>query len=269
MNNFEQEKPISAIPHGNYAKWGYGTFPTSDRDWEGRIEAVKNLLAILDGDAQPLKNNKTLTSLSIVRTMFHHIHLRDSRDWFTMTRQLAFPSSAIARPISASIRALSNAIVNDDRSAIAAACNRLRELPVPDMLEHYLDITVRAQHPIVEKDFAFVLWSESRPWELWIGATTETIDEVVKTLKRDYPDRSPYGVVGAYLVNSGDDAGELLRKACVGLKPREPGFYKCSIEESREVVEAVLNKSQQIRLSPWHGDEPEIEKEPESKAFSM
>lgn len=261
MDNVAQEKPISAVPHGNYAKWGYGTFPTPDRDWDGRIIAAKNVLDILDGNVAPQKDNKTLSSISIVRGMFQHIYLRDSRDWFTMSRQLGFPSSAISRPISSTVRELGNAIVMEDKKKIAQACNRLRELPVPDMLDHYLDVTVNAKHPIDEKGFAFILWSESRPGDYWVGATPETFDEVFKTLKREYPDRSPYGVVGSYLVDHAKTAQTLLDSACGYFKQSEPGFYRASLDEVRSAVETVLKQNNQFLLSPWHGEEPEDEHE--------
>ncbi len=261
MTNFNQARPITAVPQGNYSRMGYGTFPTSDRDWDGRIVAVKTLLDILDGNVATTKDNKTLSSLSIVRGMFQNIFLRDARDWFTIARQLGFPSSSIARPISSTVRELANAVLSDNRSEASLACSRLRELPVPEMLEHYLDVTVRAKHPLDETDFAVMLWSESRPWEVWVGATPYKVDHAVKCLKHDYPDRSPYGVVGAYLVHDAEYVEKMLKSACTGLKPREPGFYKCSLEEARNVVEAALKQSGQLRLSPWHGDEPLAEQE--------
>lgn len=245
---------VTDIPRGNYSRDGFGTFPIKD-DWDVRNAAAQRVLSVLDGDKVE-KDNDTLAALSVVKGLFSRIYVRDCWDWFTVCKQLAYPGHDLSKEISHTIGNYRSAILADDKDRQVQNFNKLLELPVPEMLEHFVDLNVNGKHPIDEKEFAFILWSQKKANEYYIGATTGTIDQTLRFAKERFPNNGPYGVVGAYLVDDALAVREILKEEMSDLYSHQ-GLYKGSFTEIRERVEEILQNHNQLRHSPWDGADEE------------
>jgi hypothetical protein len=249
---------VNEIPRGNYSRDGFGTFPIRD-DWDVRNAAVQRVLSILDGDKVE-KDNDSLAALSVVKGLFSRIYVRDCWDWFTVCKQLAYPGHDLSKEIALALNDYRKSIIADDKDRQAAAFAKLSELPVPEMLEHFVDLNVKGKHPIDEKEFAFILWSQSKANEYFVGATTQTIDKTLKFVRERFPENNAYGVVGAYLVDDALKVQEILKDELSDLYAYR-GLYKGDLVEIRERVEDVLKLHNQLRHSPWDGSEPDLAEE--------
>lgn len=247
---------ITDIPRGNYSRNGFGTFPIRE-DWDVRNAAVQRVLSILDGDKIE-KDNDTLAALSTVKGLFSRIYVRDCWDWYTVSKQLAYPGHDLSKEISLTLGNYRAAIIDGNTSRQAELFAKLTELPVPDMLEHFIDLNVKNKHPIDETGFAYILWSQSKANEYFVGTTTRTIDGTLKFARERFPDNAPYGVVGAYLVDDAEEARELLKEELEDMYAYR-GLYKGDFTEIRERVEDLLQRTHQLRSSPWDGADPELE----------
>jgi len=248
-------KPVvTDIPRGNYSRNGFGTFPIRE-DWDVRNAAVQRVLSILDGDKVE-KDNDTLAALSTVKGLFSRIYVRDCWDWFTVCKQLAYPGHDLSKEISLTLGNYRSSIIKDDAEGQAHHFAKLLELPVPDMLEHFVELNVKGKHPIDEGGFAYILWSQSKANEYFVGATTRTIDNTLKFARERFPENAPYGVVGAYLVDDALEVREILKAEMDDMYAYR-GLYKGELVEIRERVEDALQRHNQLRTSPWDGAEPE------------
>jgi hypothetical protein len=249
-------KPVvTDIPRGNYSRNGFGTFPIRE-DWDVRNAAVQRVLSILDGDKVE-KDNDTLAALSTVKGLFSRIYVRDRWDWFTVCKQLAYPGHDLSKEISLTLGNYRAAIISEDGDRQKLLFSKLIELPVPDMLEHFVDLNVNGKHPIDETEFAFILWSQSKANEYFVGSTTRTIDNTLKFARERFPENAPYGVVGAYLVDDAEEVRGILKAEMEDLYAYR-GLYKGELVEIRERVEDVLQRHNQLRSSPWDGSDPEL-----------
>ncbi|TLX15867.1 hypothetical protein [Rhizobium sp. MHM7A] len=250
-------KPVvTDIPGGNYSKYGFGTFPIRE-DWDVRNAAVQRVLSILDGNTVE-KDNDTLAALSTVKGLFSRVYVRDCWDWFTVCRQLAYPGHDLSKEISLALGNYRAAILSDDAGRQAELFSKLSELPVPEMLEHFIDLNVKGKHLIDEAGFAFILWSQSKANEYFVGATTRTIDNTLKFVRERFPENAPYGVVGAYLVDDALEVRDLLKNEMEDLYAYR-GLYRGELVDIRERVESVIQRHHQLRNSPWDGADPELE----------
>lgn len=250
-------KPVvTDIPRGNYSRNGFGTFPIRE-DWDIRNAAVQRVLSILDGNKVE-KDNDTLAALSTVKGLFSRIYVRDCWDWFTVCKQLAYPGHDLSKEISLTLGNYRAAILGDDADRQAELFSKLSELPVPEMLEHFIDLNVKGKHPIDETEFAFILWSQSKANEYFVGATTRTIDNTLKFARERFPENAPYGVVGAYLVDDALEVRDILKNEMEDLYAYR-GLYRGELVDIRERVEGVLQRHHQLRNSPWDGADPELE----------
>jgi hypothetical protein len=194
--------------------------------------------------------------------LFARQYLGEQYDWFTTAKFTAYPSPQIAQKIAQGFAKIRGSLFNDDARGVREGREELQKCFAPEMLTNYLDMAVRAEYPVPEVGFAFIVFSTSEKQLLHIGTTEGQVEDVLKRLGNDYEGHDPYGVAVAYLVNDPEAAGELLKKA---LKRHyvEDGFYRIDLKTARERVEEVLYKADEIVHSPWHaeGEELEIEQE--------
>jgi hypothetical protein len=193
-----------------------------------------------------------------VKGLFASVYVRDRWDWFTVCKQLAYPGHELAKEIALTIGDYRSAIANDDLAAQREHFSKLNELPVPDMLEHFVDLNVKGKHPIDENEFVYILWSQSKANEFFVGATTRSVEGSINFVRDRFPENAPYGVVGAYLVHDALEAREFLKPALEDLYAYR-GLYRADLAEIRDRVEEVLEENKLLRTSPWDGSDSELD----------
>ncbi len=247
------KRRVEALPQGRFQRFGYGLAHIRDDEWQPRIDAVTTVLGILDGEIPATRTPKVLNSLEVVQGLFMRQWRGDTYDWFTTAKFTAHPSPHLAKAISSEVGSVRGCLINGDSGRLAGSYNALRELCLPEMLDNYLSMAVRAEYPEPETGFAYILFSTSEKELLHIGASDGRVEDVLKQLSGDYEGHDPYGVAVAYLVNDPAHTADLMKKALLKHYV-EDGFYRIDLKAARDRVEEALYKAKEIVASPWHAE---------------
>jgi len=253
-------KPMAEVPGGRFAVHGYGTLPVSEREWTARIAAAQIVLGILDGERNLDNDAKALEAISVVKGLFSRIALGDCYDWFSVSRQMGHPSAEFSREVSNDLARLRSYIVRGSREGMERSLDRLRATPAADCVAEFLSITRDGAHPSAEEGWAYILWSSTERDLFHIGAAGGTVDDVLKRLRSEHPEHDPFGVMAAWLVEDAVDAYYMLRDA-LGADMVGNGFYRTDLGLAKQKISEGLTARDLLVLSPWHGDEDEVEME--------
>lgn len=253
--NKPKREVMATVPNRKFQNIGYGFIPIAAQQWDLRIKAVQQVAEMLDDGKMPEKNQESIINLKILKGMFFSLVTGDQWDWFTTARMLGFPSAELSRQISIRFHRMAQA-VNDESDGYFEKCLKyLRQNHVGEMLDNYIDIACRSQHPIEEEGWAYILWSSSSPDELFIGASGGQIDEVTRQLRIDNPQKDPYGVLGAWLVHDPVKAYQDIRRQ-LSTNSLGCGYYRVDLGSAKEIVSSTLQLTDNYASSPWHVCDP-------------
>lgn len=257
--NRPKREVMTSVPNRRFQNIGYGFIPVAAQQWDLRISAIQGVMNMLETGQMPDANDEeSIKKLKIVKGMFLAIVVGDQWDWFTTSRMLGFPSSDLSRQMSLRFHRMIDAIGVGSDSYFEKCVDYLKKNFAREMLGSYLDVACDSQHPVEEEGWAYILWSSSRPDELFIGANGGQIDEVTRQLRIDHPDSDPYGVMGAWLVHDPVAAFHDLRQK-LGGAALGCGFYRMALGRAKEAVTQVLAHTDNYALSPWHVEDVECD----------
>lgn len=257
--NKPKREVMASVPNRRFQNIGYGFIPVAAQQWDLRIEAVRDVLDMLETGRMPVATDQqSIRNLKIVKGMFLAVVVGDQWDWFTTSRMLGFPSSDLSRQMSLRFHRMVSAIENESDSYFEKCMEFLHKNFANEMLGAYLDIACDSQHPVEEEGWAYVLWSSSTPDELYIGASGGQIDEVTRQLRIENPDKDPYGVLGAWLVHDPVLAYHDIRRKFSN-ESLGCGFYRVDLGHAKEAVTDILSLTDNYALSPWHVEEYDCE----------
>jgi hypothetical protein len=77
-------------------KWGFGMAPPKLNTQRTRVKASEWLLHVLGSHNLPQSDDSCLELASILKGMFNRIVREDQWDWFTVAKQLGYPSRRIS-----------------------------------------------------------------------------------------------------------------------------------------------------------------------------
>ncbi|MCS4089160.1 hypothetical protein [Rhizobium sp. BK176] len=251
------KKPMTEVPAKDFVgRNGFGTIPIPHKDWSDRIAATQVVLNVIESGRLPKDSEPLQQSLSMVKGMFSRIYVGDCYDWFTTSKFLGHPSGEVSKAISTSIAVLKGAIREQNVDLFNEAVERINADYGNEMLENYLDMTVRNGHPVREEGWAYVLWSSSERDVVHVGAAGGEVEEVIKRLNDENPDHHPYGVLAAWLVHEPlaayNDIHAALDRYAMG-----DGFFRVNFGIARDTVHKLLKDTDNFALSPWHDHEAE------------
>lgn len=275
--NKPKREVMATVPNRRFQNIGYGFIPIAAQQWDLRIAAVQKVARLLDGGEMPQNDRESINDLRIVKGMFFALVTGDQWDWFTSARMLGFPSADLSRQISIRFHRMALAVAEQSDGYFEKCVNYLNKNHVGEMLENYLDIACRSQHPVEEEGWAYILWSSSTPDELFIGASGGQIDEVTRQLRLENPHKDPYGVLGAWLVHDPVAAFQDIRGRLTN-NSLGCGFYRIELGKAKEIVNNILVMTDNYASSPWHvcdqlsaheNDVPFNAPEPEVMSYGM
>lgn len=241
------------------SRYGKGFAPVSASDWNPRIEAVSLVLKALRGDVRT-NTEETVSAIRRVRDIFFKVAEARAPDWFTLSCLLGNPSERFCQTTCEELRKLEQAAGKGDRRLWNEVYEFMKTEYVMEMLESYLDVTLRAKHPVVEKEWAFVLSSATEPDVAIVGATSETVDAVVAELARSHPEQAPFGITAAWLVHDSEAAAADIRARLHDHWIGEDQYrIEGGVMNAKRIVDRILRQSDNTAMSPWHveDDEPE------------
>jgi hypothetical protein len=212
---------------------------------------VQKVAQLLNSGEMPQNDEENIKNFRILKGMFFALVTGDQWDWFTSARMLGFPSADLSRQISIRFHRMAQAVTDQSDGYYEKCLNYLNKNHVGEMLENYMDIACRSQHPVEEEGWAYILWSSSTPDELFIGSSGGQIDEVTRSLRNENPDKDPYGVLGAWLVHDPVRAFQDIREKLSG-NSLGCGFYRIELGLAKEIVNSTLQMTDNYASSPWH-----------------
>lgn len=173
-------------------KWGFGMAPPKPDTQTDRMRDGAVLLDVLARSAMPPGEEPTLSAISTVKGLFNRVVREDQWDWFTVARQLGFPSRRIAEAIAFQLQDLRRAIRDQDQGSFHDAHDTLRRLPTRRCLSVFLGHSVIADE--ADAGWIYVLSTRELPQLLKVGMTTRTVEARVQEINRATGVAIPFGV---------------------------------------------------------------------------
>jgi hypothetical protein len=176
-----------------------------------RIDACAGLLALLNS-ASPFKaDDRLLAQLSVVKGMFNRIAREDQWDWFTVSGQLGYPSSRLAKAIAYEINHLRTALVTIDVAETSSARISLLKMPVRRCLSVFLGLTRIVDEP--DAGWVYILSTREMNDLLKIGMTTRTVEMRAQEINGATGVAIPFGVRRCWRVLEPRRAEKLVHQA--------------------------------------------------------
>jgi hypothetical protein len=251
-------KPMAEVPKRDFINRGFGIIQIPHSEWANRIAATQVVLNVIKSRRMPAETEPLQQSLSVVKGMFSRINVGDCYDWFTTSRFLGHPSGDLSKELSTQLAILKGAIHTQDEGLFSETVSRFEREYGTEMLDNYLDMTVRNAHPVREEGWAYILWSSSERDVVHVGAAGGEVEDVIKRLDDENPDHHPYGVLAAWLVHDPADAYLDIHQILDGYAMGD-GFFRVNFGVARDAVNKLLKDTDNFALSPWHDYEPELE----------
>ena len=155
------------------------------------------MLNILSSFLLPDRLDGTLAAVADVEGLFSSVARRDSRDWFTISGQLGYPSGRLSAVIAAEIRALAEAIRDRDRDAFADARTILLELPTRRCIHAFLNREKIADEP--KAGWIFMLANAENEM-ITAGMTTGNVEHRLEEINRARGVENAFGIFRCWRV---------------------------------------------------------------------
>jgi hypothetical protein len=220
-------------------KWGFGMAPPKAETQRLRLDACRLLLEAI-GSSQLLEPNvATLEAASVVKGLFNRVAREDQWDWFTVSRQLGYPSPRISSVIAREIGCFRAAIAKGDKLSFDAARTNLLRLPVRRCLSIFLGLMKLAEEQGV--GWLYILSSRELPDLLKIGMTTRTVEQRSQEINAATGVAIPFGVRRCWRVIDPKKSERLVHDALAEYRLRgDREFFRVSFGVAVPRVDEVL-----------------------------
>lgn len=128
-------------------KWGFGMAPPKSGMQQDRTLACERLLNAVRAVEMPDGAGAFIEAASAVKGLVNRVAREDQWDWFTVSRQLGYPSRRISFVIAREIAAFRNAVKEQEPGPVWAARSNLHRLPFRRCLSVFLGKTQIADEP--------------------------------------------------------------------------------------------------------------------------
>ncbi|MCV9963891.1 hypothetical protein OIU34_18605 [Pararhizobium sp. BT-229] len=188
--------------------------------------------------------------------LFGSVSSQGDASWFVNSEMLGHPSPEIAGGMIGILNKISWAIKEQKPGSFANAVEEFNKDHGDEMLDSYLDVALRGEQPIVESEWAYVLWSKNPNRLLRVGATAADLRTLANEMNRRVSSANPVGILAAWPVNDADDARITIANTLREYRAAD-GYYFVNLGVAKEIVEAGLKATDNFVLSPFHvEDEP-------------
>lgn len=224
-------------------KWGFGMAPVKPAEQAKRLSACEVVLEVLDSLQRPSSDDTSFQSaLSEMKGLFNRVARQDQWDWFTVSRQLGYPSGRIASVIADGIAQLRKAVIAEDCSSFDAARNVLRRLPARRCLSVFL-----GRAAIVDEagaGWVYILSCREFADLLKIGMTTRTVEQRAQEISTSTGVPVPFGVRRCWRVSDPALAERLVHAALAETRLRsDREFFRIDFWVAARRVEEVIRSS--------------------------
>lgn len=223
-------------------KWGFGMSPPKPPTLRERIEACEVFIGAVSSLEIPAATKSVLDAASVVKGLFNRVVREDQWDWFTVCRQLGYPSRRISDVIAKEIATFRSAVKDGDREGWLTTRTNLHRLPLRRCLGVF-----GGKARIVEEPGAgwvYILSTREHPDLLKIGMTTRTVEQRVSEINGATGVAIPFGVRRCWRVSDPQKAERLIHTTLAEHRLRnDREFFRVRYADAAKILD------NEIRLS--------------------
>ena len=231
----------------------YGFVPYSDEKQAADADDAAAMSGLASSEVMPDGGDNWSGRCANLASLFRSVSSQGDAAWFVNSEMLGHPSPELAARMIGYVNAIGKSIKTQQAQAFNAAIKAFNDDNGYEMLESYLDVAVRGRPPVLESQWAYILWSQGKNELLHIGSTIADPRSTAKELNVRGSSTYPYGVMAAWLVNDVASTAVDLEAALLPFK-MSAGQYFIKLGDAKGLIERVLKDNGNFVLSPWHAD---------------
>jgi hypothetical protein len=217
-------------------KWGFGLAPPKPETHARRCAAARGVLEWLD---VPEKGTVELAEqLSEVKGLFNRVVRQDQWDWFTVARQLGYPSCRISRVMADTLYDARRRSGRAEGDQIER--EQLRRLPTRRCLRIFLGELKIGDEP--GAGWIYILSTREVPDLLKIGMTTRTVETRASEINSATGVSIPFGVRHCWRVAGPAAVERLVHDRLAESRLRnDREFFRIDYFEAKRTIQASLD----------------------------
>jgi hypothetical protein len=223
-------------------KWGFGMAPPKrSTAWE-RERACDAFLGAIASLEIPDSTQEVLDAASVVKGLFNRVVREDQWDWFTVCRQLGYPSRRISDAIAKEIASFRSAIRDADREGWLTARTNLHRLPLRRCLAVFRGRARLSEEP--GAGWVYILSTREHPDLLKIGMTTRTVEQRAGEINGATGVAIPFGVRRCWRVSEPQKAERLVHTTLAEHRLRnDREFFRVSFLQAAKLLDGAIRAS--------------------------
>jgi hypothetical protein len=209
--------------------------------------AAQRLLGLITEKELPQHDERNLADISTVKGLFKRVVRQDQWDWFTVARQLGYPSCRISEVIARQLTEFRVAIKNQSEESYSKARVRLLRLPFRRCLSVFLELAEIVDEP--DAGWIYILSTRELPDLLKIGMTSRTVEQRVNEINRATGVAIPFGVRRCWRVTDPGKVEKLVHSSLVAFRMRDDReFFQLEFRLAEKIVDhAIISSRLEIR----------------------
>jgi hypothetical protein len=216
--------------------------PPKSETQNSRVKACAVLLEIIATPRYPDDTEMPLEATSIVKGLFNRIVREDQWDWFTVSKQLGYPSRRISEVIAKEITSLRLAIKSKDATSFQNAQSNLCRLPLRRCLSIMLGTAMIADEP--GAGWIYILSNREFNELLKIGMTTRTVEQRAQEINGATGVAIPFGVRRCWRVSDPRLAEKLVHEVLSEHRLRgDREFFRVSFHIAAKLLDETIRES--------------------------
>lgn len=224
-----------------FEKWGFGLAPAKKPTQIAREKWVEHVLELLERPEAPAALKVDLSALSEVKGLFNRVVRQDQWDWFSVARQLGYPSTRISKVISLTLGNLRTALRDGDAERADKSRSTLRRLPARKCLSVFLSRVEIADEE--NAGWLYVLSRREEPDLLKIGQTSDTVEARVQDINRATGVAFPFGVRACWRVREPKKAEKIVHEVLEHSRIRgDREFFRIEFSNAKQCIIDELEK---------------------------
>lgn len=207
-----------------------------------RQDACDEFLGAIASLEIPEPTQHVLDAASLVKGLFNRVVREDQWDWFTVCRQLGYPSRRISDAIAKEITSFRGAVRDADREAWINARTNLHRLPLRRCLAVF-----RGKARLIEEPGAgwvYILSTREFPDLLKIGMTTRTVEQRAGEINGATGVAIPFGVRRCWRVSDPQKAERLVHTTLAEHRLRnDREFFRVGFSQAAKLLDDAIRVS--------------------------
>jgi hypothetical protein len=229
------------MPQEVYEKWGFGLAPPKKPTEASRKKSAALVFDLLDGPPPPAASSGALGAISEVKGLFNRVAQHDQWDWFTVSRQLGYPSTRISGTIGLYLTNFRSGLRKGDETLTLESRSTLRRLPARKCLSVFLSRSKIAEVP--GSGWIYILSTREIPQLLKIGMTRRTVEDRVREINSATGVAIPFGVRCCWRVVDPSKAEDVVHSALDPWRIRgDREFFRIEFSDAKKLVIDTLEK---------------------------